>query len=310
VRVRVAFAMNTVPTGMLLERMFLARRVVICAAAIFVGFLYVGSSPFHAGLWMFRGEPLVLIPPLSLALLGILGGSPITCYYVFRIGLRGLGLKYAIGHLLLCVALSFMVLVGIMVVPLLVRYDLERSGQFEGESPDDGVGKRRPVPSTDLRHQFRYHLRWILPLATALGLSYVISYGLVIWHLNRPIGGHVTVLNAFSIELPPGSRLRFGQGFDSYCGAFILPGGRELQFNIEHRPWISHTDYSNGPFEWRKHEEHNGLRMEYSLTSLRGTRILCAGFPQLGAGLRCELNDKRDLDEMMRLIRTVQWPSP
>jgi hypothetical protein len=290
--------------------MFLTRRVVLFAAAIFAGLLIVGGSPFYAGLWMIRDESMVLAPPLLLALLVILGGSLVTCYYVFCIGLRELGLKYAVGHVLLCMAFSLMMLIGVIVVPLLVRYDIERRRQFEGELPDDSGVEPQRVPPPSPRSCRQHRLRWTLLLVTTLGLFYVLLYGVVIWHRNRPFGGHVTLRDMFSIELPPGSRLRIDQGYDSICGAFILPGEREIQFNVERRRWSYRADYIKGPFEWRKHEERNGLRMEFGPTSRRGANFLAAGFPQLGVGLSCMVEDERDLDKILKLMRTVQWPAP
>ncbi len=80
-----------------------------------------------------RGE----LPLFLIALPIILGGSLATCYYVFRAGLCEAGLGYAIGHLLLCITLSCILLVGIMVVPWQVRSDIQRWRGPEGKLADD-----------------------------------------------------------------------------------------------------------------------------------------------------------------------------
>jgi hypothetical protein len=73
-----------------------------------------------------RGVQLLLITPLWIALALIAVASLVTCYYVFRVGLCKSGLGYALGHALLCMALSCAGLIGIIVVPLQVRWDIQR----------------------------------------------------------------------------------------------------------------------------------------------------------------------------------------
>jgi hypothetical protein len=136
--------MGKAPADLLLDRMFLARRVALGAAAVCVGtwialFLgwYACLSTDHAQLRLIGAA---LMAPLTVANWAAqavaLLGSLVTWYYVFRVGLRGPGLGYALGHLLLCVVLTCVMLLGIMVVPLLLRYDTERWRRAEGELPD------------------------------------------------------------------------------------------------------------------------------------------------------------------------------
>ena len=71
------------PIDLLLERMFLARRVVLRAGAVFVVWLIAGLFAHWAGLLTERGELVLVVAPLFIVLLLILGGSLVTCYYVF-----------------------------------------------------------------------------------------------------------------------------------------------------------------------------------------------------------------------------------
>jgi hypothetical protein len=123
--------------------MFLARGVVLVGGAVFVALLIASCVEEHVSLLTDRGELLLLAGPLWLSLLAILGGTLVTSYYVFRVGLREAGLKYAIGHLLLCIALTFLMpIIGIVFVPLLVHCDIERWRRSEDEL-FDGYEPRR-----------------------------------------------------------------------------------------------------------------------------------------------------------------------
>ena len=77
--------------------------------------------------------PLLLGVLLAVTLLVILGASLVTWYCLFYASLRVMGLAYAIGHMVICMA--FM-LIGIMVVPLLVLSDIERWRPAEVALPD------------------------------------------------------------------------------------------------------------------------------------------------------------------------------
>ena len=127
--------MNRALTDLLLKRMFLARRVVLRAGALCVGLFIAGLLDDYAHLLTQRGELLLLATPSVISLLVMLAGSLVTCYYVFRAGLSEVGLGYAIGHSMLCAALSGLLFIGVIVVPLLVRADIERLRQSEGEPP-------------------------------------------------------------------------------------------------------------------------------------------------------------------------------
>ena len=136
--------MDRVNTDQLLERTFRARRVVLRAGGVFVGLLFAlflsrfflecrtlrqywseGAASKVSDILTEYGDPLVAAALLVVTLV-VLIGLLVTCYYVFRVGLREAGLAYAVGHVLLLVGLAFIFLTGIIVVPLLIRCDIER----------------------------------------------------------------------------------------------------------------------------------------------------------------------------------------
>ena len=103
---------------------------------MFIGLLIAMYLCEQANLLTGRGE-LLLVAPSWTVLLVIAGASLVTCYYVFRVGSCEAGLGYAFGHLLLCIALTLVLLIGIIVVPLQVRSDIHRWRGTEGALPDD-----------------------------------------------------------------------------------------------------------------------------------------------------------------------------
>jgi hypothetical protein len=113
--------------------MFLARRVVFRTVALLITLSIVMASASFLRLLTSYGK-LVLGCALWIVASLIPVGVLVTCYYVFRVGLREAGVKYAIGHLLLCASLSFMLLLGIVFVPLLVGCDVDRWRRWEDES--------------------------------------------------------------------------------------------------------------------------------------------------------------------------------
>ena len=127
--------MNTKTTDLLLEEMLSARGVTLRAGGVLAGLLFAGFLHDQIGLLTERGE-LVLIAVILIALVVILMGLLVTCYYLFRVGLREAGLRYAIGHVLLCIGLAGMFLIGVIAIPRLVRGDIERWRRSEGELAD------------------------------------------------------------------------------------------------------------------------------------------------------------------------------
>jgi hypothetical protein len=117
--------MNGLPTDQLLKRMFFARTAVLVAGAVFIG---LESIPFFADqlFYLVPGMDYILGIATRITLLVIFAASPLVWYYTFRVGLNEAGPRYAIGHLLLCMALTPICLAGIFFIPLLVFYDVER----------------------------------------------------------------------------------------------------------------------------------------------------------------------------------------
>jgi hypothetical protein len=112
-------------TDLLLGKMFFARAVTLWAGAALAGL----------ALFAFFADRMFSLPPsveyvwlmgVVVTLIVIPTGSLFTWYYLFYAGLREGGLKYAIGHLLLCTALTPIGLAGIILIPLVVFYDIER----------------------------------------------------------------------------------------------------------------------------------------------------------------------------------------
>jgi hypothetical protein len=138
------------PIDLFLARMFCARRAVIGSAAVFVGLLLAYSLGRHVFL-MTESACAPFLRALWAVLLIVLCGSALTGYYVFRAGLREMGFGYAAGHLLLCIALTPIILIGIMVIPLLVCYDIEtsrrggESDQRKNEQPMSASAREAPT---------------------------------------------------------------------------------------------------------------------------------------------------------------------
>jgi hypothetical protein len=133
--------MNGPQTDLLLKRMFAARAVVLVAGAVLLGsaalaFLadilpdsFAGIAQMLLPDWL-AGMRQILAPALAFAALAaifvIFAGAPFVWYYTFCVSLNEAGPKYAIGHLLLCIALTPVALTGTVFIPLLVYYDIER----------------------------------------------------------------------------------------------------------------------------------------------------------------------------------------
>lgn len=124
--------MRMASTDLLLERMFLARRMALRIGAVLIGLLVAMWVSEQLALLTDRGLLLLVIASFIDA--GLLAVAVlVTCYYVFRAGLAELGLGYAAGHSLLCALLSGVALIGIMIVPLQVHGDIHRWREAAGE---------------------------------------------------------------------------------------------------------------------------------------------------------------------------------
>jgi hypothetical protein len=125
--------MNHAPTDVLLERMFVARAVVLVTAALLVGLMAcdcLAECLFSS----YAAVRIVVVFAAVWTTPIILGGSAFVWYYLYRVGLNEAGPKYAIGHLLVCVALTPVLLIGIVFLPLLVSYDVERWAESNGNA--------------------------------------------------------------------------------------------------------------------------------------------------------------------------------
>jgi hypothetical protein len=118
-------ATNKGATNRLLRRMLRARRLALRAGAVFAVLLFGLFLDSQLFLLTFRGQRVVWAA-IWAAIFVILVGLLITCYYLFRAGLREVGVAYAMGHVLFCIGLSWFFLIGIIAIPLLVRGDIER----------------------------------------------------------------------------------------------------------------------------------------------------------------------------------------
>ena len=126
-------------TDLLLASMFLARRVVLWAAGI--GVISLVAMEIERRLFAIltdRGQ-LLLVIPIWISMVVVALGLLVTFCFVFLAPLREMGLKYAISHLVLCVLLSFVGLLGIILVPLLISWEIERVRAI-GDQSTDGTG--------------------------------------------------------------------------------------------------------------------------------------------------------------------------
>lgn len=132
--------MNRLATDLLLEKMFLARTVTLWAGAVLAGLAVFDF--FQDSLWfLFPRFDFLLLMGAVVALMAIVVGSLFTWFYTFRVGLQEAGVKYAVGHLLICMALTPVCLAGIVFIPLLVYYDIDRWRQGAGGSGNGTAGE-------------------------------------------------------------------------------------------------------------------------------------------------------------------------
>jgi hypothetical protein len=121
--------MNTLPTDLWLNRMFRARTVVLVTGAVFVGLeAFPSLADRRYGVLPGLEEAWAIVA--ALALFVVLAGSAGVWYCMFRVGLNVAGPAYAIGHMLLCMVLTPVCLVGIVLIPLQVCNDIERWERF------------------------------------------------------------------------------------------------------------------------------------------------------------------------------------
>lgn len=121
--------MNNTSTGQYLNKMFYARKIVLRAGVILLVLAIAAiMDDQYAHLLTERGLAVLVIIPMLITLFLIYVGVLVICYYIYRAGAQERGLGYAIGHLLLCAALSGVFLLGVILIPLLVRSDIEKQG--------------------------------------------------------------------------------------------------------------------------------------------------------------------------------------
>ncbi len=130
-------------TEQLVERMFRFRRYALNAGLVCLGWIVGLGFAVGASFLTDRGETFGIVV-LACVVLVVQLWSVVTWYYVFRVGLREVGWKYAIGHFLLCIPLTYLVLIGIMLVPLLVEADVERLRRWE--EVRKGIIEAHPEP--------------------------------------------------------------------------------------------------------------------------------------------------------------------
>jgi len=116
---------NTAVTDLLLSSMFFARRVVLWAGGILILELVLAEVD-RQHVILAEGVQFLLVILAWISMVVVALGSLITFCFVFLAPLREMGLKYAISHLILCILLSIVGLLGIIIVPLLVSWEIER----------------------------------------------------------------------------------------------------------------------------------------------------------------------------------------
>ena len=82
----------------------------------------------------FVGGALSIRLLAAIALGGFVAASVMTLIYMTRAAARELGTGYAVRHLLLAVALTPVLLLGIFIVPLLVQSDMIKWREAEGRA--------------------------------------------------------------------------------------------------------------------------------------------------------------------------------
>jgi hypothetical protein len=129
----------------LIRRMFQTQRVGLLACVpIGLALAFAFMMPPTVEPTGTLGRILVfMVSWLSIALNGVaclslfgvvIPASFATCCYVYRVGWREIGAKYAITHLLLCLVL-LPTLFGPLLMPLLVGNDVERLREETDQSP-------------------------------------------------------------------------------------------------------------------------------------------------------------------------------
>ena len=140
--------METKATGELFHKMFVARGVTLVAGAVLLGIGIFGMLPVPWYLILGPWDELYLKAILCGVLIIIAGGSLVTWYYVFHVALREGGVKYAVGHLLICMALTPVALTGIIFIPLQIYNDADRWRQTLSDSSDPLNPAEMQTPSS------------------------------------------------------------------------------------------------------------------------------------------------------------------
>jgi hypothetical protein len=155
--------------------------------------------------------------------------------------------------------------------------------------------------------------RWFqcrLPTLVILLMSVIVCSWLVMrmWRDVRSRVSGVVTIDALTIELPPGSRLRFDQGFDTEVGE-VTSGGTQhtLKFDIGFLAGNAATDEMYVRFKWQKHEKIDGMQMDYALASRNGKDLLIVSFPSLGpANFWTPVENDDDVEAILKVMRTVR----
>lgn len=107
------------------------------------------------------------------------------------------------------------------------------------------------------------------------------------------------------MELPSGSQHRIMQGFDTYVGEIEIAGtGYTLTYDIGDLAGNYATSGDPDRFAWQKHDEFDGVKMDYSL-SKSGT--LFVTFPEKGpANFFTDLRNDSDTELILKYMRTVR----
>jgi hypothetical protein len=120
-------------TVLRLARMFRFRREFFVLGTMLIALLGLDFASDRAP----RAFSLVVAAAELTTSAFVLVSFAAICYYIFRIGLAESGLPYAIGHTLVCLALTVVgVVLGAVLVPLLIQGDIERWRHAQDDGSD------------------------------------------------------------------------------------------------------------------------------------------------------------------------------
>jgi hypothetical protein len=124
------------------------------------------------------------------------------------------------------------------------------------------------------------------------------------WSVHPPFD-RTNIRDFLTIDLLPESRHRILQGFESAVGEITLEGtGYTLEYDIGGMEGNYATNQREGPFVWQKHEEFEGVKMDYALTK---QGFLHISIPELGmANFFTDLRQESDTTLILEFMRTVR----